>query len=416
MMALFLAGPAAAQAPGTVFVGGFGQYTYFDSKWNLDTGLGNTWGWGLRVGTFIAPGWSLEGDGTYTPAASRSGTGFLGSTKNGLGGRVKASSFTARLLYTIPSATARSFHVGGGGLIENFRGDIDPNAKTYGYGLNGLVGMNFALSNLTLRVDGFANYLPSNGIKFDFGAQAGIQFTPDFPYLFGANPANAPVGPDVVWWDDLAAPLPGTVEIGGSLQASRFDDNGGKAGPSPKNSNVGFSARAGVFLTDPVWEIEMDGYYSPQNARIRTPGFTATNRPTEVNASAFAARLNYNVSIDTTEGIGRQSSFVFGLGAVRQNYKFVGGTGVGSINDRYTYNLGVSGLAGVRIGLANRIAARIDGVADWMPRHKPSANINAHLRGGLSVMLGGGHSAVPIPSAVPTPAPPPAMVSSPPGA
>ena len=61
MTALFLAGPVAAQAPGTVFVGGFGQYTYFDSKWNLDTGLANSWGWGLRVGAFIAQGVLIRG-------------------------------------------------------------------------------------------------------------------------------------------------------------------------------------------------------------------------------------------------------------------------------------------------------------------------------------------------------------------
>src|ERR1700736_429342 len=98
MTALLLGGTAAAQSPGTLLVGGFGTWTHFDSKWNLDTSFGNSWGYGGRVGAFIAPNWNLEADGSYTPAKSTSTTRFLGS--GALGGDVKASALAARLVYS----------------------------------------------------------------------------------------------------------------------------------------------------------------------------------------------------------------------------------------------------------------------------------------------------------------------------
>src|SRR2546423_15655174 len=86
MPALLFSGTAAAQAPGTLLVGGFGQWTHYDKAWNLDTGLGNALGFGLRFGGFIAPGWNLEGDGSYTPATSEAGSRFPGSPHQAGGG------------------------------------------------------------------------------------------------------------------------------------------------------------------------------------------------------------------------------------------------------------------------------------------------------------------------------------------
>src|ERR1700693_1542948 len=125
MTALLLGGSAAAQSPGTLLVGGFGTWTHFDSKWNLDTSFGNSWGYGGRVGAFIAPNWNVEADGWYTPAQSPTGVRFLGSTTNAPGGEVKASAFTARLVYSFPIANLPSFHIGAGGALENFRGATD---------------------------------------------------------------------------------------------------------------------------------------------------------------------------------------------------------------------------------------------------------------------------------------------------
>jgi CheY-like chemotaxis protein len=168
MTALLLGGTAAAQSPGTLLVGGFGTWTHFDSKWNLDSSFGNSWGYGGRVGAFIAPNWNLEADGWYTPAQAKAGTRFLGSASNAVAGDVKASAFTARLVYSFPLGNLPSIHVGAGGVLENFRGGTDTGAGTYQFGANGLLGFNLGFSGVSLRVDGLVNYLPSAGGKFDF--------------------------------------------------------------------------------------------------------------------------------------------------------------------------------------------------------------------------------------------------------
>ena len=377
MTALLLGGSAAAQSPGTLLVGGFVQWTHFDSKWNLDTGFGNSFGYGGRLGAFIAPNWNLEAEGAYTPANAASATRFLGA--GALGGDVKASQFTARLMYNFPLGNLPSFHVGAGGVLKNFRGPDDTSPGTYQFGANGLAGLNLGFGGFALRVDGFVDYLPSNDGKFDFGAQAGLQLSPDLRNLFGGGATSNPVmWAPYVWWDQADAPLPGMVELGGFVQWTFFDDNAGRDNFGIAEDGLGYGGRVGVFLSDPRWELEGDGYYAPESNELAAlPG-----RPSDVNAHAFAMRLNYNFPFGL---MGRQSQFILGAGGTRTSYKFDGGP----VTDDYTYNFGVSGLAGVRLAVANRTALRFDGVIDYMPNHTASANMNIHLRGGLSFLLGG---------------------------
>jgi hypothetical protein len=378
MTALLLGGTAAAQSPGTLLVGGFGQWTHFDKNWGLDSGFGNSIGYGGRVGAFIAPNWNVEADGVYTPAQAGTGADYKGIGVPGQS--VKASALTARLVYSFPMGNLPSFHIGAGGVLENFRGDENLGGATYQFGANGLAGFNLGFSGVSLRVDGLVNYLPSNGGKFDFGAQAGIQFSPDLRNLLGGGAtANPVMWAPYVWWDNLDAPLPGTVELGGFAQWSWFDNNAGIVGAIPKDG-LGYGGRLGVFLSDPRWELEGDGYYSPQD-NDATPCCTAA-QATKVNAHAFAVRLNYNFPISL---MGRQSQFILGAGGTRTSYRFEGGT----IDGDYTYNYGASGLAGLRLAVANRTAIRLDGVLDYMPNHSPSANMNIHARAGLSFLLGG---------------------------
>jgi hypothetical protein len=290
-----------------------------------------------------------------------------------------------------------SFHLGGGGVLENFRDSSDAGMGTYQLGLNGLAGVNVGLSGLVLRVDAFGNYLPSATGKFDFGVQAGIQFSPEIPVLFGGSPVTrTTMSSPVVWWDSLGTPLPGTLEIGGFLQYTNFDDSTGRRGANP-SSGLGYGLRAGVFLMDPRWEIEWDGYYAGRDNRVPFGGgFNAGAAPTEVNAHAFAMRLNYNNVLDVPGGYPGQ--FIVGAGGVRTSYKFVGGTGKGSVNDSYTYNYGVSGLLGARVGVSNRTVVRLDGLIDYMPNGQPNGRLNLHLRGGMSWLLGGARSQPPAPS------------------
>src|ERR1700694_1242924 len=102
MTALLLGGSAAAQSPGTWLLGGFGTWTHFDKNWNLSSDFGSSYGYGGRVGAFIAPNWNVEARGWYTPAKSAAGLRFNGSPTNAPGGDVKASAFTARLVYSFP--------------------------------------------------------------------------------------------------------------------------------------------------------------------------------------------------------------------------------------------------------------------------------------------------------------------------
>jgi peptidoglycan-associated lipoprotein len=415
MTALLLGGSAAAQSPGTLLVGGFGTWTHFDSKWNLDTSFGNSWGYGGRVGAFIAPNWNVEADGWYTPAQAKAGSRFLGS--GAVAGDVKASAFTARLMYSFPLGNLPSIHIGAGGVLENFRGPDDTSPATYQFGANGLIGFNLGFGGVALRVDGLVNYLPSNDGRFDFGAQAGLQLSPDLRNLFGGGTSMTPVmWAPYLWWDNMDAPLPGTMELGGFVQWSWFDDNAGINNLAVAKDGLGYGGRLGVFLSDPRWEIEGDGYYSPQDNE-----FAGGTRPTKVNAHAFATRLNYNFPLGNFIG-GRQSQFIIGAGGTRTSYKFESGP----LDDKYTYNFGVSGLAGIRLGIANRTALRVDGVLDYMPNHKPDANMNIHVRGGLSFLVGGarpevmctypGLESIPAsspncvaPPPPPPPPPPPAM-------
>ena len=383
MTALLFSGTAAAQSPGTLLVGGFGQYTHFDKAWNLDTGFGNSLGFGWRFGGYFASDWNLEGDGSYTPASAKAGVRFLG---NAPGGAVKASTMAIRVVHTFPvRVRALSFHLGAGGVLENFRDSSETGAKTYQLGLNALGGANVGLGGLVLRVDAFGNYLPSADGKFDFGVQAGIQFSPT---IFGGARMMQPMtSAATVWWDSLDTPLPGTLELGGFVQATHFSDSAGRRGASPTNG-LGIGVRAGVFLMDPRWELEWDGYYAGKSNRVKFGGgFTPANRPSEVNAHAFATRINFNHPLGGPAG--HQSQLIVGVGGVRTSYKFVGGSGSGSVNDTYSYNYGVSGLLGIRTAVSNRTAVRFDGVLDDMPNAKPEANLNFHLRGGVSWLLGG---------------------------
>jgi peptidoglycan-associated lipoprotein len=414
MTALLLGGTAAAQSPGTLLVGGFVSWTKFDSKWGLNTDFGNSIGYGGRVGAFIAPNWNLEADGQYIPAQAATGADYAGIGVPG--GDVKGSNIAARLVYSFPLGNLPSIHIGAGAILQNFRGDDNQGGSVYQFGGNGLAGFNLGFGGVSLRVDGILNYFPSNDGKFDFGAQAGLQLSPDLRNLFGGGATpNPTMWAPYKWWDEMDAPLPGTVEIGGFGQWTFFDDNAGIEGVAVAEDGFGYGGRVGVFLSDPRWEIEGDGWYSPQTNEF------ASNGITDVDAHAFALRLNYNFPFRFLTA--RQSQFIIGAGATRTSYRFESDA---NNNLGYQYNYGGTALAGLRLGIANRTALRLDGVLDYMPNHDPDANMNIHVRGGLSFLLGGarpevmctyaGLESIPAsspncvaPPPPPPPPPPPAM-------
>jgi peptidoglycan-associated lipoprotein len=369
MAALLLAAPAVAQQPGTLILGGFGQYTLFDDALNLD----DTFGYGGRVGAFISPNMFLEAEGSYTEP-DWTGTG-----------KARYGPISARLMFAFPftamTGVTAGFQVGGGAVLSSYRlGD----GYTYNYGAEGALGFTAAFGGFTaLRLQALVDYMPTSepDATMNFRFQAGLDFWPDpASQWMGMNPTAS--GP-VVWWDDTPQPLPGTLELGGFVQYTFMDDNAGFVGARP-DDGLGYGGRVGVFLT-PNWEIEGDGQWSPLDNTV------AASTIDEIDYSTFALRLNYNFPF--AGFLGSNSSFLVGGGVVRTNY----GAG-GDVEPRpATYNYGASGIAGIRIGFAPRVALRIDGVVDYMPNSEPDASLNYGARAGLSLFLGGASRAEPEP-------------------
>src|SRR5207253_10471991 len=123
---------------------------------------------------------------------------------------------------------------------------------------------NLVFGGDSLRVDGVVNDLPSNVGQFDFGAQPGLQLSPHLRTRFGGGATSNPVMyAPYVWWDEMAASLPGTVELGGFAQWTWFDKNAGIEGRANPKDGFGYGRRLGVFLSDPRLEIQGNGYYFP---------------------------------------------------------------------------------------------------------------------------------------------------------
>lgn len=199
------------------------------------------------------------------------------------------------------------------------------------------------------------------------------------------------------------SPSAGTIEIGAFGQWTKFDENAGRPNVVPEDG-FGYGGRLGFFLTR-SFQLEADGWYSPQD-RDADETFCCTGaQPTEVNASGLALRLNYNVPLASV------MQLIIGAGGTRTNYAFAGGNAANA--DSSITSWGYSGLAGLRVALAGPLALRVDGVADYMPNHEPEGNLNLHARAGVSLLLGGARPA-PLPVAPPPPPPPPAPTPPPP--
>jgi peptidoglycan-associated lipoprotein len=370
MTALLLGGTASAQSPGTLLIGGFGQYTYFgDQNWENDFEFDRL-GYGGRIGAFITPQLNLEADGVWATVAPSEGAAER-----------DYNALAARLMFSFPRGGGTSFHIGAGGVLKNMQLSDPPNTGSYNFGIEGGLGFNLGFGGIALRLDGLFDYFPGPS-NFDIRAQAGLQFAPDFGAMFGGGDmSSGSMWAPVAWWDDLDGPRPGTVELGGFGQWTWFDENAGRPGSVPKDG-LGFGGRLGVFLSNPSWQLEGDGSYSPHDNEDETPTGTQAE---DINAHALALRLNYNFPLNL---LGRQSQFILGLGGVRTNYRY-SPSGVAAPADDYSYGYGVSGLAGLRLGVANRVALRLDGVVDYMPNYEPDANLNIHARAGLSFLIGG---------------------------
>jgi peptidoglycan-associated lipoprotein len=399
MTALLFGGTAAAQAPGTLLLGGFGQYTKFDNGLLLE----KHWGVGGRVGAYFAPNWNLEAENSYNRPAQI----YAGQT-----GEIWYGPVSARVRYSLPIANVAAFHLGAGGVISGYAGyepdvptgqdlvNVLKNKRGYNYGVEGDVGFSIGTGAIAFRVDGIADYMPNGspsvgnggpayGSHYNLRAQAGLEFHPDIASLIGGGTMANASGPwaPYMWWDEMPeAALPGTLEIGPFAQYTHFsggsDTNRAEGAPGNPKDHVGFGGRVGVFLSDVHWELEGEGQNTKTTRKDNTH-HVFSNAGADVSYTSFALRMNYNIPVAS------RTQFILGAGAVRSNY--ASESLVSSVGRVFQYNYGVSGLAGLRFGVANRVALRLDGIADYM---KDTKNLNLIGRAGLSLLLGGGRHEV----------------------
>src|SRR5918997_784275 len=106
LTAVLLSGTAAAQSPGTLLIGGFGQYTYFNDQGRENNFEFDRLGYGGRIGAFITPQVNLEADGMYAPIARSEGAR-----------EEKYSAIAARLMFNFPLGNVPSFHIGAGAVL-----------------------------------------------------------------------------------------------------------------------------------------------------------------------------------------------------------------------------------------------------------------------------------------------------------
>src|SRR5688572_30203306 len=137
----------------------------------------------------------------------------------------------------------------------------------------------------------------------------------------------------------------GTVELGAFGAATSYDNS------LVINNGSGAGLRVGAFL-DPRWAVEFDG----SGMGASRTGFA------DVHVNSLSARLAYTPMV-----FGRLS-WVLAAGAVQTDY----GT-------RASY--GMTGLVGAKMAFNDRVALRVDGIADYMPKGKDT---NTGIRAGFS--------------------------------
>jgi len=126
---------AAAQQAGSLEVGAFGRYNWFDNKSSMD----NAFGGGGRLGIFFDPKWELEIQGAYAKT-NRPGEPSIKYVP--LTGRLQLNE--SILVFGV----GYTFHI--------FSGDFEKNLG----GAQGLVGLRFGKGHaVNLRIDGTLDYI-----------------------------------------------------------------------------------------------------------------------------------------------------------------------------------------------------------------------------------------------------------------
>jgi outer membrane protein OmpA-like peptidoglycan-associated protein len=131
---------SVAQKPGTVELGAFGRYTWFDNALSFDDRVGV----GGRLGIFVLNNLAVEVDGSYTPTYSQGGD------------FVRAIPLHGRLVYNAPIGNYVAFLIGGGYTHQLFR----ENYRETESGAGGLLGFRLGTGGgITIRLDATGDYI-----------------------------------------------------------------------------------------------------------------------------------------------------------------------------------------------------------------------------------------------------------------
>lgn len=161
----------------------------------------------------------------------------------------------------------------------------------------------------------------------------------------------------------LAAQRPGTIDIGVFGRFTRFD------GTLPiDNDRVGAGGRVGIF---PLSQLALEAEAAFTTSRISTGAAS-------VNIVPFRLRLAYHAPVSDNVAL------ILGAGWVHDWYR-------GNIK---ASDNGLTGVLGLRAGIAGALAFRIDGTVDYIERpiNRTTAdrNVNYGVQAGFGVLLGGG--------------------------
>jgi OmpA-OmpF porin, OOP family len=191
VLSALLTVPVAAQSPGTIELGGLGQFTRYDPSLILDDAIGV----GGTLAVWVARGFAVEGSAAYSsPGASPSGS-------------VHEIPLRLRLVYGVPAAPTTTV-LFAAGYVHNALRD---GTSQWEDGVTGLFGARFDLTpHLAVRVGAVGDYFPSplNGRagvadNWNFALQAGLDVligrrgssaAPRFPTTLPAPTQPPPTG------------------------------------------------------------------------------------------------------------------------------------------------------------------------------------------------------------------------------
>jgi outer membrane protein OmpA-like peptidoglycan-associated protein len=163
MVGLFLTNPLAAQQKGAWELGPFGRYNWYDKSFNQveETKDKNSFGFGGRLGYFVADRWSLEVDGSANPTD-------LNTTSGPQSVGMVYMPFHLRALYNAPIGDRWSFLAGPGVAYNRYSvsdaADEFTSKKFEGsdWGVGGLAGLRYRFNDwLAARIDGTFDFIPS---------------------------------------------------------------------------------------------------------------------------------------------------------------------------------------------------------------------------------------------------------------